>query len=414
MKQIWKRLTSIPASCLILLVVATTSIGLNTDLTAPPRFDGAGYSVLGDALASGRGYREINKPGSPFHDHFPPGYPTALAILWQFTGRSVMAAHIFSVTCTMTAILLAWKWMRIIYTPGLALMLGLALAVNWTWVRVGGSIQSEPLYLLCELLSVLIAVRATRGDGPIGIGLGAMLATTTLVRQIGVSLAVAIFLDLGLRKRWRVLLWAIATAGVFILPWVAWLTTIHRHSQIVLFTTEDPGRRIIGQAVFYLERLPDQLTGPFVEVGTVFQHRAEIALMVNLWAVVISGVMVWGWVRTLRNARRRLVGTIGFSTLALLLAWPFTEAGRFLIPLVPFLLVGLTEGLADVMTRMGARQSRKQAAMMILVLSVPYSVYSIVAGRAEAQRRTHRDFDLACQWIARSYARWAGLDPTSR
>ena len=143
-----------------------------------------------------------------------------------------------------------------IYTPWLALILGLALAVNWTWGRVGGSIQSEPLYLLCEFLSVLMAVRATRSGGPMGIGLGAMLATTTLVRQVGVSLAMAIFIDLGLRKRWRVLLSAIATAGVFILPWAAWLATVHHHSQVVLFTTENLGPRIVGQAVFYLERFP--------------------------------------------------------------------------------------------------------------------------------------------------------------
>ena len=53
MRQICKRLTSPHASCLMLLVVAATCVGLNTDLTAPPRFDGAGYAVLGDALASG-------------------------------------------------------------------------------------------------------------------------------------------------------------------------------------------------------------------------------------------------------------------------------------------------------------------------------------------------------------------------
>ena len=208
--------------------------------------------------------------------------------------------------------------MRIIYSPELALILGLALAVNWTWGRVGGSIQSEPLYMLCELSSVLMAVRATRSGGPMGIGLGAMLATATLVRQVGASLAMAIFIDLGLRERWRVLMLAIAIASVFVLPWVAWLATVHHHSQVVLFTTENLGSRIVSQAVFYLERLPDQVTGPFVEVGTAFQHRAAIAVMANLWAVVLSGVMVWGWVRTLRSTRRRLAGTIGFSTLAIL------------------------------------------------------------------------------------------------
>jgi len=47
----------------------------------------------------------------------------------------------------------------------------------------------------------------------------------------------------------------------------------------------------------------------------------------------------------MRTPRRRLAGLIALFTLALLLVWPFTEAGRFLFPIVPFLLVGATEAL---------------------------------------------------------------------
>src|SRR5271157_2877704 len=150
--------------CFVLAVAAAASVALNTDLSAPPRFDGAGYCVLGDALASGRGYREIDKPESPRHAHFPPGYPSALALLWHFAGRSVVAAHFFSIVCTVTAVLHAWQWFRTLYPPRTAFILGLSLALNWTWARIGGSIQSEPFYLLCELLAILATVRASHRD----------------------------------------------------------------------------------------------------------------------------------------------------------------------------------------------------------------------------------------------------------
>ena len=110
--------------------------------------------------------------------------------------------------------------------------------------------------------------------------------------------------------------------------------------------------------------------------------------------------MVWGWVRTLRSPRRRLAGIVAFTTLTLLVVWPFTEAGRFLIPLVPFLLIGLTEGLAEVIARFKIRRPRDWAAGIVLAVSIPYSAYSIINGRAEAQRRIHADFDAACQWIS--------------
>ena len=86
MRRTRKRLVLTLGSCILVTCMAAVSIRLNTDLSAPPRFDGAGYAVLGESLVSGRGYREINEPDSPRHDHFPPGYPAALALIWWFTG----------------------------------------------------------------------------------------------------------------------------------------------------------------------------------------------------------------------------------------------------------------------------------------------------------------------------------------
>src|SRR5690242_5453962 len=149
----------------LLAVVTAISVGLNADLSAQPRFDGAGYSVLGMALATGQGYREIDVPGAPRHAHYPPGYPAALALLWRMVGRSVAAAHGFSIVCTLAAVLLSWRWFRTIYPFRTALLLGLSLALNWTWGRVGGAIQSEPVYTAWEMLAVLATVRAGRRGG---------------------------------------------------------------------------------------------------------------------------------------------------------------------------------------------------------------------------------------------------------
>ena len=83
-----------------------------------------------------------------------------------------------------------------------------------------------------------------------------------------------------------------------------------------------------------------------------------------------------------------------------MLVWPFTEAGRFLVPLVPFLLVGATEGIADLLAPVAPRRARDWALGIVLAASIPYAAYSAVSGRALAQRRTHADFDAACRWIA--------------
>jgi len=214
-------------------------------------------------------------------------------------------------------------------------------------------------------------------------------------------------IDLLLRRRWTTAVAAGLTWGALLLPWIGWLALAGTPNQVGLLAlkNESFGNRISALALFYLHRLPDQLIGPFVEVGTVFQHRPLIVAAVNAWAAVATGVLALGLVLTLRQRRRRTAGLTAFATLTILLVWPFTEAGRFLIPLLPCLLVGALDCLAFFTARSKFRRSRIWAASAVLAVSLPYATYAIVSARADAQRRTYRDFDGACAWIAREATR---------
>ena len=390
MRRISGRIGRNLGTCALLAAVSVASVGLNTDLTAPPRFDGAGYAILGEALASGRGYREINLPDAPRHAHFPPGYPAALALVWRSFGRSDVAAHAFSMLCTTVAVLLAWRLFRTMESPRTALLLGLALALNWTWGRGGGAIQSEPFYILLEMLAVLAATRAGRRGG-VGAGcvLGLALAACILTRHVGVCLAAASAVDLALRGRWRTLGAAGLTAAVLVLPWVGWLATVREHTQVGLLGATRAGRagRRTGPLLSPADPRPDHrpVRGGRDGLPTLRgrRRRGDPA-----GAVLGAGVVIWGWVRALRTPRRRLAGLVPFATLALLLVWPFTEAGRFLVPLVPFLLVGAVEGLAGPVARITRRRPRTLAAGLVLAATLPYAAYSVAsdAPRPSARR----------------------------
>jgi hypothetical protein len=383
----------------ILAAVIVGGMAGNTRLDAPPRFDGAGYGVLARSLLEGQGYREIDHPDRPRHAHFPPGYPLALALLWSITGVSARAAHLFSMACTTAAVLLYWRWLRRLYRPSAAGLLGLALACNWRWQRDGGAIQSEPLYLLLTALALLLTSRTSKpGSLGRGAGLGAMLGLAALTRHVGVGMIVACPLELGLRGRRKVALTAVSIAVLIVLPWLVWLRAAGRATQAALLPSGGFGRLIGEQALFYARRLPDQLAGPVVEIATVF--RPGLALPATLGALGCSALIVWGWIRCLRVERRRLAGLVPLTTLPILLVWPFTEAGRFLVPLVPFILVGAVEGLGVLLARTGQRQARQAAAVAVLLATLPYSAYVLITNRAEAQRHLHDDFDAACAWIA--------------
>jgi hypothetical protein len=186
----------------LITTIALASAWLNTDLQAPPRFDGAGYAVLAESLTTGRGYREIDRPGAPRHAHFPPAYPIVLAALWRITGRSVAAAHLLSLGCTLAAVIAAWRWFRYMESSRVAAILGLALALNWTWARTASSIQSEPLFMILAQAAILAATRAARGGGVVAsLQAGLLLAASMLTRHIGVIVAATVGVHLFLQKR---------------------------------------------------------------------------------------------------------------------------------------------------------------------------------------------------------------------
>ena len=157
------------------------------------------------------------------HTHFPPGYPAALAVLWSMTGRSLAAAH-FSPAPARCRHPDGVVVVPLFYPPRVAFILGLALAVNWTWGRYGGAVLSEPMFLLLGQLALLVAVRAGRRGGLVlGVVLGALLAACVLTRHVGVSLVGALGIDLLLRRRRTTAAAAGLTCGALLLPWVAWL-----------------------------------------------------------------------------------------------------------------------------------------------------------------------------------------------
>ena len=429
-KRGWSR-ASFVIACLIIVVSAIGMCG-NVVWKAPPRFDGAGYAVLARAWLAGEGYRAIDHPDRPRHAHFPPGYPAILAVVWRWTGESSIVAHRVSVVCAVGATLAAWLWFRRVMSGPAATLLGLALGVNWLWLRTGGTIQSEPLYLLLGQLTILAAWRSGRSTTTLtrdAIVLGVLLGACLLTRHASIGLVAAVLVDLALRRGWRAAVLTALVAALLFTPWLTWLASVGQEGRTqagLLVRGEGTWLdRIVGQLVFYVRRIPDQIIGPFVEVATVFGRSRLVAIAADAWAVITTLVIAGGWYRTLSRPQRRLAGMIAVGTILVLLVWPFTEAGRFLVPLIPCILIGAVEGLAVVLgwflnaarhvagrwrepsgrpfPSSFVRLSRRRviAAGLVFAVSVPYSAYMLVKGRARAMESSHVDFDEACVWLGR-------------
>ncbi len=385
-----------------ILAASILSVAGNANWSRPPRFDGAGYAVLARALATGWGFRAIDHPDHPLYAHFPPAYPAALALCWKATGISAVSAHVFSAGCTIMAVVAAWLWFRRAYAPSTALALALALAINWQWGRMGSAILSEPLYLL--LAQAAILARQTRFRSP------ALLAACTLTRYVGVTLVAATVLEPVRKPRGVTIARTLGLVILMLAPWAfyaAWVgyaagsTRPAAPAQALLSMSAG----LLSRLIFYVDRIPDAILGPFVEVA---QGRGRwFVIGSHVCAGIATVVVVYGLRAGWRRADGRIAGLVLASTLPLLVAWPYTEAGRFLVPLVPFLLRGALEGLAAIV-RLGSRswskrmriaQARQVAAWILLAGSIPYSAYQIGSGKTRVVAEEDREFERACTWL---------------
>ena len=358
------RVTShLNAALLVGLASAAFTVG-NACWSAPPRVDGAGYAVLARALISGEGYRAIDHPDQSRHGHFPPGYPFLLASSWRLIGISVRASHVVSAACMLGATIVVWLWFRCVVARDTALILTLALAVNWLWARTGSAILSEPFYaLLCQLTVLVASSGMRRREGRVArsVFVGVLLAGCLLTRHIAVGLAVAVLLDRAFARRWAETLTIAVTTGLLSSPWVVWTALVGSASgtQAEILVTSDASwaDRIGHQLVFYIQRIPDQFTGPVVEFVTVFRTSNLGWGVANLWGFVATAWIAVGLLFAVSRPRTRLVGLIPILTGSVLLVWPYLEAGRFLIPLVPCILLGAAEGPKRLLVRLATARN---------------------------------------------------------
>lgn len=393
------------------LVFLTLSILPSVHLAAPPRFDETGYAVLARSLAEGRGYREIDKPQAPRHAHFPPGWPVALAAVWSAVPTGVttqtQSAHLLTVALWLAALALWYRWYRQA-CPETAGALFVALAANWLWIRLAGELRSESLFLaLSAGVIVLGSTARPKSCTWLDLALGLLAGACILTRQVGVALAGAVVLDRLRRRDFRSAAIVTLTLISCITPWLAWQRATGAANQAQLLVNDELarslGQRLADQALFYTRRLPDSLFGPYVESATVFSNNQALALAFTASAAGFTLILLTGIRQLWLAPATRLAAMYWSLTMAILLVWPFTEAGRFLIPLVPIGLLGLLAGSQNVLDQFVPKLSNKnRVAWLLAGLAVPFGSYTWLKDVRTQATQADQNFDRTCAWISQN------------
>jgi hypothetical protein len=308
------------------------------------------YISTARALAEGQGYRLINLPNAPAQTKYPPLYPALLALIWKLWPSfpdNLLAMQWLSLLLGAVTVGVAYLYMvrGNYFCRGVGAAASLLCTTTPFFLFFCTMTLSEIPFALCMMLAMWrldSTLARPAGRRYAQLVLGCLLALPFLHRTIGI-----VFVPLGLALLYgagRPLRWVAVGAATIVLPWMGWmLIGPHWHaSEVTAYYTNylrwwsAIGAPAFGRVVF-------------LNVLYIFWSSAAIGLGVfhaDLWfprwawplILMAGGIM---YVELFRHLRRgRVLPCFLAAYVLVLLVWPW-PAGRFLIPILPFLLAYL-------------------------------------------------------------------------
>jgi hypothetical protein len=333
------------------------------------------YVALGKAIASGEGYRSIHLVGDPVQVKYPPGLPALLTLLWWIGGTLPIVAALIqtlNVIATAAAAGLLWYYgRRVLRVEPLPLAIfALGPLLLEATLQYHSLALAEPYFLLGWVAALIVIDRIcteddTSGRTALAVGLGLILALTTLFRTQALVIIPAILLALAVKRVGR-RAW-LACAAAASLPLVAW-RAVHAgwvaRGPVSLQPDETPYTDwvTLGSAREFLAYVHETVAA---NVGGYLESFAPyLSGIPAVGYAVISIVFLLALIASFRRrANPALSLSIG-ALLAVVLLWPLYQ-DRLLLPALPFVGLLAALSLGD-LVRTGGPALRRSAMLLLI------------------------------------------------
>ena len=383
--------------------------------------DDAWYALLGQTLARGGGFQQPNTPTPGLLPIVPPGFPLLLAPLWYIAPE--FPANVFLLKALSVAAMLATAGLTYAYSRAhtewpreLALIVAVAVSLVPSLVFMTTStLMSDAAFLAVQLATLVALERWPTRTGTVVAGVGAAVAM--LMRAVGVAVPAGAVVYLCLKRDWRR---AAVLAAVVVVSLTPWQLYAYRHSSSAAqqgkgeallsyrqqfwqqwagdakagtATLRDLPLRIGQNTVDVITRdvvalvAPSLLRGAHqsgLEVLGVGSYGMRGPMGNGAGTMTVSAALflliALGWARAVQR-RLSLAEIVVPLSLAVIVAWPFWTF-RFVLPLAPFLLIYLVDGLRAVTPA----ASRVSALVMLGVIGLSLFDHGEYIGRARVRQ----------------------------
>ena len=367
LRPVMRRLWPLPV---IMLLSLGWALACFNALQVGQAVDDASYVTLARSLASGQGYRMVCYAGAPPEVKYPPLLPLLIVPCLALAHGALWATRLPALLCMLGAIPVLWALLRrLVGGPALWLLVAL-MAVHPLLAAFTAAPMTETASLLLSWAVLLLLLQGEeRGDGRRFLAAGVLLGLALLLRTDSVALLAAALLWLALGRRWRPLAQVAAPALLLFAPWVAYAwgvghvdPTQQSYLHEVATGWWDPSpwplRLWHGLSQYLFAYIPEQTTLVFGDIVQGAAAARGLGPVVIAAEVVVGLVVILGLVRSWRRLPL-LIGLFVVVRLAMLTA--FAPVSRYLLPILPFLVICLAVGLEGLLSR-GWRKEPQGAA----------------------------------------------------
>ncbi|MGB3180668.1 MAG: hypothetical protein WBB45_04725 [Cyclobacteriaceae bacterium] len=321
--------------------------------------DNANYYMLGKALAEGEGYVSLRSAEKAAHNHFPPGYPVLIAGVTSIFGDAFTTVKIFNgLLLAGSAGLLFFIGLHLTRLPALSAVASVFLVLNAYVLQFASMMMSELPFIFFSLFTFYLFLKLLDQQGkllrsPYFYLTLLCLIMTYYIRAQGVALLGAMILALAIRKRFLPAVVMTVALVAAVAPWMVRSSNLGGNSYVKQLFSKNPYAPQEGMAE--VGDFTDRILNNFSRYITteipesifpslVVNYRAEVGIGGWLLGIIIAAIIIYG----LFSIPRLKWFTVAyvFFTMGILMLWPHVWVGtRFMLPLVPFLLLAGLFGL---------------------------------------------------------------------
>lgn len=404
--------------------------------------DNAGYYIYGKSIAKGEGYKAIHTKDRVKANHFPPGYPTLIAVVMKtFSGKvtTIKAANGFFMWAAL--IVLFFLFRALTKNIHLSFIACLLAAYNFHMLEYSTIMMSEIPFVLFSALSLLLFALSDFTKPFYKNWLFGLFVLSLVfafyIRTLGVSLVISFTLILLIQKHWKYAGVLVVAFILLVSPWQIRSHSLGGNSYVKQLLMKNPYRPELGpmeisdwperfvmnaKRYFALEIYNGVL--PFenidykqcvaqlkLEADTEEQadstaraqaiafekltleekeksaaqrgmagSKVEISAQDYLFTVLLLLLMAFGLFRL--KDYWILIGLYLAGTFGILFLWPEAWFGiRFMLPLVPILIMLALNGIVQI--PLLASELLKKKPIWILSVVLPLLVLASLHGKFE-------------------------------